>query len=491
MSDPHFKILPPSVRVSGPLLAVLVLANCAPDLGPLPQPKPQSAYATQKSFAAPNAQWPASNWWTAYHDPELDALITDGLSGAPDIKIAMARLRQAEAAVQQSGAALMPELSANGSASEVRQSLNQGFPNQFKAFLPHGWHDRGQVSGNLDYSLDLFGRNRAAFIAATSEAEAARVDMAEARLTLSTAIAIAYANLGRLAADRAAAADALSDRRQSAELVRQRHAQQLENEGEVFQALSRTAAAEAELDRIDGQIALARNQLAALIGKGPDRGLSIKLPTAAKLRPFGVPKSLSVDLIGRRPDIVAARLRASAAASRIDVARAAYYPNIDLSGYFGLQAIGLGDLVSPSSEIGKIGPAISLPIFDVGRIEGAYRGARAEYDEAVANYDKTLTTALHEVADALANQRELKKERGHARTAFKESENAYRIAKLRYSGGLSSYLDVLTAEDTMVQQRRAVSDLDARAFTQDIQLIRALGGGFQSSAMDGAQTAKE
>jgi NodT family efflux transporter outer membrane factor (OMF) lipoprotein len=490
-SFPHLQIITRRARMSGLLLLTLLLANCAPDLGPMPEPKPESAYATEKSFVAPEAEWPAANWWTAYQDPALNALIAEGLAGAPDIKIAEARLRQAEAAAQQSGAALMPQLTANGSASEIRQSLNQGFPDQFKSFLPHGWHDQGQATGNLDYTLDLFGQNRAAFIAATSEAEAARVDMAEARLTLSTAIAIAYANLEQLAADRTAAADALSDRRQSAELVRQRQSQQLENEGEVSQALSRTAAAEADLDRIDGQVALARNQLAALVGKGPDRGLDIALPTTVQLKPFGVPKRLSADLIGRRPDIVAARLRAGAAASRIDVARAAYYPNIDLSGYFGLQAIGLGDLVSPASEIGKLGPAVSLPIFDGGRIEGAYRGARAEYDEAVANYDKTLTGALREVADALANQRELAKELGHTRTAFQESENAYRIAKLRYSGGLSRYVDVLTAEDTMVQQRRAVSDLEARAFTQDVQLIRALGGGFRSEATNSAQAAKE
>ena len=199
----HLQVIIRWSRASGPLLLALILANCAPDLGAMPQPKPESAYATEKSFTAPQAQWPAAQWWTAYQDPALNALIDEGLSGAPDIRIAEARLRQAEATAQQSGAALMPQLTANGSVSESRQSLNQGFPDQFKSFLPHGWHDQGQVTGNLDYTLDLFGRNRAAFIAATSEAEAARVDMAEARLTLSTAIAIAYANLEQLAADRA------------------------------------------------------------------------------------------------------------------------------------------------------------------------------------------------------------------------------------------------------------------------------------------------
>ena len=140
--------------------------------------------------------------------------------------------------------------------------------------------------------------------------------------------------------------------------------------------------------------------------------------------------------------------------------------------------------------IGQIGPAISLPIFDGGRIEGAYRGARAQYDEAVATYDQTLTTALREVADALANQRELANELAHSRAALRASEDAYRVTQQRYSAGLSRYLEVLTSEDTLVTQRRAVADLQARAFVQDVALVRALGGGFQINT-NIAQAAKE
>ena len=337
----------------------------------------------------------------------------------------------------------------------------------------------------------FFGSNRAAFAAATSDADAARVDLEAAKLALSTAIASSYATLVQLTADRGAASQALSDREQSGELVRQRASQQLENEGELSQARSRTASAEADLDQIDGQIALTRNQLAALLGKGPDRGQDIALPKEVALQPFGIPASLPVDLIGRRPDVVAARLRADSASSRIEVAHAAFYPNISLTGDFGFRPSGSPIWNSPASEIGQIGPAISLPIFSGGRIEGAYRGARAQYDEAVANYDKTLTAALHDVADVLANQRELAAELSHARVALSESENAYRIATLRYEGGLSRYLDVLTSEDTLVTQRRAVADLEARAFGQDVALVRALGGGFKADNANSAKSAKE
>jgi NodT family efflux transporter outer membrane factor (OMF) lipoprotein len=472
-------------------IAFLGLAACAPDLGPLPFFKAPETYASQKSFTAAQSNWPDADWWKAYGDDQLNGLIAEGVANAPDLKLAEARLRQADATAQQSGASLLPQLTANGSASETRASLNQGFPAAFQSFLPHGFHDQGRITGDLSYDPDFFGKNRAAFAAATSEADAVRVDLASSRLSLSSAIASAYANLVQQTADRLAAIDAINVRKQSEDQLRQRFAQQLENSGAVSEAESRTHAAEADLDRIDGQIALTRNQLAALVGKGPDRGLDIPLPANPKLQALGIPANLSADLIGRRPDIAATRLRAMAASKRIDVAHADFYPNINLTGYAGFQSLGLNTLITSSSLIGQLGPAISLPIFDGGRIEGAYRGARAEYDEAVATYDQTLTTALREVADALANQRELANELGHSRAALLASEDAYRVAQQRYGAGLSRYLEVLTSEDTLVTQRKTVADLQARAFVQDVALVRALGGGFHLDNTNVAQAAKE
>jgi NodT family efflux transporter outer membrane factor (OMF) lipoprotein len=467
-----------SARAAALLAPILALAACAPDLGPLPQPTPVQSLETQKSFAAPEASWPQADWWKAYGDPQLDALMDEALTGSPDLKIAEARMREADAMARVSGASLWPSLTGNASADETRESLNQGFPKQFESFLPHGWHSQGSATVNLNYDLDLFGKNRAAFAAATSDALAAQVDVAASRLSISAAVANAYANLVELTADRKAAQDALGVRQQSAGLIGQRLQQQLENTGTLSQEKSRVASAQADLDRVDGQIALARNQLAALLGKGPDRGLDIALPVNPKIAPFGVPTSLTLNLLGRRPDIVAARLRAESATKRIDAAHAAYYPDISLTGDFGRQSLGIANIISPASTIGQFGPAISLPIFDGGKIEGDYRNARAEYDEAVATYDKTLTGALHDVADALANQRELAAELTHSRGGLTASEDAYRVASLRYKAGLSRYLDVLTAEDTLVQQRQAVADLQAKGFAQDVALVQALGGGF-------------
>src|SRR5262249_43388931 len=155
--------------------------------------------------------------------------------------------------------------------------------------------------------------------------------------------------------------------------------------------------AQAELDLLDERILLARHQIAALLGAGPDRGLDITLPKAEAVKAFGLPPNLAVNLVGRRPDIVAARLRAEAAALRIKAAHAAFYPNVTINAYVGQQSLSLDKLFNPAAAIGSIGPAVTLPIFDGGQLAGAYRGARADYDAAVAAYDQTLVQALQDV----------------------------------------------------------------------------------------------
>jgi NodT family efflux transporter outer membrane factor (OMF) lipoprotein len=234
------------------------------------------------------------------------------------------------------------------------------------------------------------------------------------------------------------------------------------------------------LQAIDEQIALTRNQLAALLGAGPDRGLAIAPPKTAALRPLGLPPNLAADLLGRRPDVTAARWRAEAAASRIKEARASFYPNVNLSAYVGQQSLTLSKLFASGSDIGAIGPALSLPIFEGGALRANLRGAEAERDDAVAAYDSAVTQALRQTADALASQKALAGELADSRAALAASEDAYRIARLRYQGGLSTYQTVLIAEQAALRRRRIVADLEARAFVLDIALVRALGGGFHS-----------
>ncbi len=270
-------------------------------------------------------------------------------------------------------------------------------------------------------------------------------------------------------------------RQRTSGLIGERLGQGLENQSAAEQAHAGLAASQAQLAAVDESIGLTRDRIAALMGQGPDRGLKIGRPMPGAIKAFGLPQGLQADLIGRRPDVAAARLRAQAASQRIKSAKAEFYPNVNLSALIGLQSLGLSSLVKAGSGYGAVTGALSLPIFSAGRLEGAYRGRRAEYDAAVASYDSTLTHALQDVADVAVSERALGTRLSRGQEALGASQRAYDLAQARYRGGLSPYLDVLTAEDSLIANRRAVADLQTRAFALDIDLVRALGGGFQAA----------
>jgi len=474
------------------LLSLPALAGCAavPDLGAAPRPRTAESVVATQSLAGTvaTAAWPGEGWWQGYGDPQLSRLIEEGLAGSPDAAAAAARFRRAQGLAQAAGAPLLPSVDATAEGGVAKQSYYVGVPPEF---VPHGWRSTGRASLNLGYDLDLWGGKRAAFAAATSEAEAARIEQDQARLMLTTAIAGAYADLARLHAERDVLAAAVDLRGATQKLVSDRVRSGLDTRAELKQADAALPTARADLAATDEAIALARNQIAALIGAGPDRGLSITRPSLTSLRPAGLPDGVTTALIGRRPDIAAARARTEAAASRIKVARADFFPAIRLSALVGVQALGLDNITKSGATVGNVGPAISLPIFRGGALAGQYRGARGAYDEAVASYDGAVLTAYREVADAVTSQRSTAERLAQSRQALRDSEEAYSIARKRYEGGLSTYLDVLTSEERLLQARRAVAYLDARMFALDIALVRALGGGFADTDSDTAQTSKD
>lgn len=454
--------------------ATLSLAACAtvPDLGP----KPQVRTFAPPAIDLPQAEWPADAWWAAYNDPQLARLIEEALAGSPDMATVAARIRKADAIAQQAGAARYPTLSAQGQATRTRRSQAEGLP---EGVIPDGWNTAGQGALQLSTELDLWGKARASLAAATSEAEATRADAANARLALSTAVASAYAELAGLHADAAAAAQALKARTETEDLMAQRHAQGLETLAAVKRATANRAQAMSDLGAAAEGLAIGRHRLAALTGAGPVRSLSITAPTLAMTWRFGLPADLGTELVGRRPDVVAARLRTEAAGKKIKVATADFYPSVHLSALIGVQALGLDQLTDATSTYGSMGPAVSLPIFTGGALRGAYKGARADYDVAVAAYDATLIRALNEVADAAVMAAALEPRALRIREALAAAEDAYSLTLTRYRGGLATYLDVLSAEDAVIAARRSQADLETRAFSVDIALVKALGGGFR------------
>jgi NodT family efflux transporter outer membrane factor (OMF) lipoprotein len=464
----------------GGWIVALLLTGCAsvPDLGPPPAPRSPASLASERALDAAPAAWPDASWWSAYQDPQLARLMDEALAGSPSLAVAAARVRAARAIVAQTPGGIDLGGSLEGNAGLNKQSKNQGFPPEF---VPGGIRTTGRVALNLDLDLDLWGRNRAALAAATSEAQAQAVDAAAARLLLTTNLALAYVDLESAFVANDLAAAAFRIRQDSLALIRKRVGAGLNPPSDVEQSASAERAAQSTLGRTLETIAVARNRVAALVGAGPDRGLALARPAIKSLHPLGVPPDLALELVGRRPDIVSARLRAEAAASRIRVARADFYPNINLSAVVGLQSLGLSNLLKPNSTFGTAGPAISLPLFSQGTLGGRYEAARAQYDEAVADYDERLVTALREVADALAGQRSVVPGYAADREALTRAEAAYAAARKRYEAGLSTRIELLSAEDALLPRRLALAEIEAHAATLDIQLIRALGGGFTGS----------
>jgi NodT family efflux transporter outer membrane factor (OMF) lipoprotein len=195
-------------------------------------------------------------------------------------------------------------------------------------------------------------------------------------------------------------------------------------------------------------------------------------------RSMGIPANATIDLIGRRPDIAAYRVSVESAGSRIKEARAAFFPNISITALLGLSGFGIGDIFSSTAKFGSVSPAVTLPLFHGGALSGQYRGARGRYDEAVALYNRQVITALRETADAVTSRRALDARLIESRRALADFEEANSLARKRYERGLSTYLDVLSAEESVLGARLNVAELETRAFELDVALVRALGGGF-------------
>jgi NodT family efflux transporter outer membrane factor (OMF) lipoprotein len=459
------------------LLPILLASACAsvPNLGAKPVPAAASDYASAQSLSGTQSTWPADGWWKAYNDAQLDRLIGEGLAGSPDLAAAAARFRTAQGLAQQAGSALLPSLDATASVDYQNQSQNASPPGMP---VPTGWHATGTTGLSLNFDLDLFGKNRAALRAAKKDAEAARFDTDEARLVLTTGIASTYADLAALYAQRDSLQSALDIRTQTLKLVQQRFDAGIANQSELEQAKARIPQTKADLAATDEAVMLDKHALAALVGAGPDRALTIERPAAGALQTQALPADASINLIGRRPDIAAARTRVEASAQRIKEARAAFYPNINIGALIGFQSLGLGSLFNSGSQFASVSPAVTLPLFHGGALQGQYRGRRGQYDEAVANYDGQVIQALRETADTVTSQKSLVERLAQSRSALASYETALRLAQRRYENGLSTYLDVLTAQESVVNARLTVAQLETRAFTLDVQLVRALGGGF-------------
>ncbi|QBB70398.1 efflux transporter outer membrane subunit [Pseudolysobacter antarcticus] len=463
------------------LAIALSVAGCASmeGLATHGQPRGSNSLATNKSFAAlkvSTASWPRRDWWQDLGDPALDVLIAEALQGNPDLAIADARVRQAVAQAQATDALRKPSVKASAGTTGVR------IP-QTVIPEPIGGHystvDQAMLS--FSYSFDLWGGKRAAWEAALGQARAASVDAQAVRLTLSANVARAYSQLGYAFVSKDLAQAEIDRTNTLLDLTRQRVDAGIDNQLQLRQTESYLASADERFAEAELGIATSQVTLAGLLGQGPDRGLSIARPRALKPEVVALPSTLPAELLGRRPDVVAARWRVEAASRDIKVAQTQFYPNLNLSIAAGLASMDIGKFLSAGSRFGELAPAISLPIFDGGRLRANLDNKDAEYDLAVAQYNKILVSALNEIANRLTQLHSFDQQLAAEQRAYDSAKAAWDLAMLRYKNGVGSYLEALSVRQALLVAEQGLADLQRQQIDISVQLIEALGGGFNDS----------
>lgn len=459
------------------LAVALLIAGCANPSGIAPKARLDDAVAAPlKGEAAPVSP----QWWRELGDPQLDALVEQALAGNPNLRIAGARLDRARAVLEVANAATLPQLNGSFDATRQRYTGNGAVPPPLAGSV----RESATLQLGASWEIDFFGKYQSALDAALGGARAAQAEADAARVLLSANVVRAYLQAARVQDQLAVAKRTLAQREQALRLVRDRVDAGLDSNLELRQSESAVPDARQQIEALREQAELARNALAALVGAPAVDPLK-QAPTLAAFKPMARPQAIPADLLGRRADITAARWRVEAASHEIDSARAQFYPNVNLVAFAGLSSIGLSRLVDAGSQQWGVGPAVRLPIFDAGRLRANLRGKAADYDAAVESYNGAVIDAVREVADQLTSGRAIERQQAEQRQAQAAAEAAYDIALQRYEGGLGNYLHVLTAENAVLAQRRLGVELAARSLDAQVNLARALGGGWQADASAG------
>ena len=456
------------------LIAAGLLAGCAvPESKPLVTPLAAPALGLSGT-PAPTI---AADWWRGFGDPQLDRLVGDAVAGSPSLDAALARVAQARAVLATRDADNGPNVTLDASEQVARLSGRYTIPPPFAGstrFI-------GSTAANLSWNLDLFGRQKAAIEGARASVRAAALDVAAARLTLSGAVVQTYVDMARAEMQAGIAQRTIATRENSLRLVNVRIRNNLSSKLEAQAAATLLAQARQALLRSQAAQLLAKTALAALAGRGVDYPATIR-PTAIRLdAALPLPRAVPADLLARRADIAAAQARIEAAAAGRQVARRAFYPNVNLAAMAGFQAVGLGNLVSLDAGTAGVGPALHLPLFDNGRLKAELAGSTALLDAATADYNDRIVGAVREAADALARIGTLEADRVRQREVVRGFAETGRLNAIRVSSGLDSRLDLVDNDVRTLEAEQADANLAADAAQQRIALVLALGGGFDSS----------
>ena len=454
-----------------------MLAGCVSSAGIVPQAQ---ALAPASLGVPAQSKAPAvdARWWTAFDDVQLNALVDAALSANPSLKLAQARIERATAATNAARASEGPRVDGALDLTRQRYTENGLIPPPIAGTVGN----TGLLQFSGSWEIDFFGKNAAALAAALGNERAAQADAQAARVLLASNVARTYFQLGRLFEQRDVAQRSFAQRNEILKLIRQRVEAGLDTNVELRQGESSVPETEQQIEALDEQIVLTRHALAALLAQPPD-ALAAASPRLRTVQAVPLPADIPADLLGRRADIEAARLRVEAATQDVAYSKTLLYPNVNLVAFVGLSSLGVNRLLNSGSDQYGAGVAVRLPIFDAGRLRANVQGKTADLDAAVESYNAALVDAVHDVADQIASVQSVERQRRTQSAAQVASEQAYDLALQRFRAGLSTYLTVLSAENNVLVQRRLGADLKARTLDSQVALARSLGGGYDAASV--------
>ena len=461
------------------LAGVFALAGCS--LAPAYHVPPTPIAAHYQAVgpwvsAQPADRLSRTGWWKIYHDPQLDDLEQRLLANNTDLAAAYAHYRQAQAFVDEVSSDLFPHVSVNAVPQRDRQSdtrpLRAGGPD---------YYNSATLGGEVDYDLDLWGRVRDTVAAGKDEAQAAQADLASVQLSLQIQLADSYIRLRGLDQQTQLLTDTVAAYARALELTQTLHGGGIVSGLDVSRAKTQLSATKSQLSQNVAQRALIEHAIAELIGASasefslPPKTASIALPVI----PVGVPSTL----LQRRPDIAAAERRVAEANAQIGVARAAWFPSITLSLQGGFQSAAYAGLISAPNIFWAIGPQLVQYVFDGGLRRAKLASARAATDEAGARYRGVVLSAFQQIEDNLSLLQDLGTALDQQRDAVDSAQHALDLALARYRQGAVGYLDVVQAQTAALDAQRGVLDLQTRLLSANVQLVKALGGGWSSEEL--------
>ncbi|MES2737911.1 MAG: efflux transporter outer membrane subunit [Verrucomicrobiota bacterium] len=417
-------------------------------------------------------------WWTLFRDSSLNGLVDRALANNLDLRAGLARVDAARALTGVQQANWFPQLNLQNNATYEHSSANSiGANLPTGATLPNLERDRHRASLGLNYEVDLWGRVRRSVEGAKAREDASVDTLAAQRLVIAAEVARSYFLAASLDNQEQILRETISLREEARKLQQSRFEGGLANEMDVARARTELELAKNDFAAIERQRGAVENSLAVLCGDAPaDFGLSKnrRLPAPPRV-PAGMPSTL----LQRRPDIRSAEQTLRAANADIGVAKANFYPVFSLTGSGGLESVGAEDFFEWKSRTASIGPQLTVPIFQGGRLRGNLRAAQARYDESLATYRQTILTSLREVEDAMLDLRAFQKQRTAVASAVASSQDTSRLSRLRYDKGLASYFEVVDADRVVLTTRLTLAQLDGQRLTSTVQLLRALGGGWK------------